>query len=137
MTPEAAQVYLAKHLSSWLLTLQPQVTHISVDETRLTMAVTQDIKRSGGEVSAAALSAFADAAMVLACSGNLGTPTPVRTVTLDTQFLRPAKGDTIRAEAEVTKAGPSTLFVNCALIVEPSGRAVALASGTFSRAAAS
>ena len=58
---------------------------------------------------------------------------PIGTVTLDTQFLRPATGDSIRAEAEVTRAGKSMIFTRCTLISEPSGKPVALATATFAR----
>ena len=71
--------------------------------------------------------------MVFACIGHLDEMAPVSTVTLDTQFLRPATGDSIRALAEVTRAGRSMIFTRCTLIAEPSGKAVALATATFAR----
>jgi acyl-coenzyme A thioesterase PaaI-like protein len=71
--------------------------------------------------------------MVLACGGHVGEMIPVGTVTLDTQFLRPASGEGVRAEAEVTRAGRSMIFARCTLIVEPSEKPVALATATFAR----
>ena len=137
MTPEIAQTFLQDNFAPWLLTLKPKVVLISSEETHLRMPITDNICRVGGVVTGPALTALADAAMVLACAGNTGEIAPIATATLDTQFLRPASGDSIRAEAEVTRAGASMVFVNCALIAEPSNKAVALVSATFSRAALS
>lgn len=58
---------------------------------------------------------------------------PVGTVTLDTQFLRPASGDSITATAEVTRAGRSMVFTRCTLTTLPGGKPVALATATFAR----
>lgn len=135
MTPETAQTYLQDNFAPWVLAMRPEVVQISDKETHLRMPITDAVCRSGEIVTGPALTALADAAMVLACSGHMGQLTPVATATLDAQFLRPAQGDSIRAEAEVARAGASMIFVNCALIAEPSGKAVALATATFSRAA--
>lgn len=95
--------------------------------------ITEDINRIGGIVSGQALAALADTAMVFACFGHLDAVEPVGTVTLDTQFLRPATGDSVRAEAEVTRAGKAMIFARATLIAEPSGKPVALATATFAR----
>ena len=130
MTPQAAQDILENAFAPWVRALQPMITEIGVARTILTMPISTQIIRVGGIVSGQAL---ADTAMVFACFGHLDAPEPVGTVTLDTQFLRPASGDSIRAEAEVTRAGKSMLFARCTLIAEPSGKPVALATATFAR----
>ena len=133
MTPQSAQAFLDENFAAWVLALQPTVTDITPDQTTLTIPITEDLNRTGGIVSGQALTALADTAMVLACGGHLGEMVPVGTVTLDTQFLRPAGGDSIRAEAQVTRAGRSMIFTRCTLIAEPSGKPVALATATFAR----
>ena len=133
MTPETAQSILDQAFAAWVLALQPKVIEIGPERAVLTIPISDDIMRVGGIVSGQALAALADTAMVFACFGHLNAPEPVGTVTLDTQFLRPASGDSIRAEAEVTRAGKSMIFTRCTLIAEPSGKSVALATATFAR----
>lgn len=133
MTPQAAQTILEQAFAPWVQALQPTITEIGPTRTVLTIPISADIIRVGGIVSGQALAALADTAMVFACFGHLDAPEPVGTVTLDTQFLRPASGDSIRAEAEVTRAGKSMLFARCTLIAEPSGKPVALVTATFAR----
>lgn len=133
MTPDLAQTFLTENFAPWVLALSPTVTEISPDQTTLTIPITDALNRTGGIVSGQALTALADTAMVLACGGHIGEMIPVGTVTLDTQFLRPASGTEIRAEAQVTRAGRAMIFARCTLIAEHSGKPVALATATFAR----
>lgn len=133
MTPETAQTILDDSFAAWVRALSLTITKIGTDRTVMTMPITGDIMRVGGIVSGQALAALADTAMVFACFGHLDAVSPLGTVTLDTQFLRPATGDRIRAEAEVTRAGKSMVFARCTPIAEPSGKLVAMATATFAR----
>ncbi|KIN64378.1 Thioesterase family protein [Sulfitobacter noctilucicola] len=133
MTPETAQTILDQAFAPWVRDLQPRITEITAERLVMTIPISPNITRIGDIVSGQALAALADTAMVFACFGYLDTPEPVGTVTLDTQFLRPASGDSIRAEAEVTRAGKSMMFTRCTLIAEPSGKPVAMATATFAR----
>jgi uncharacterized protein (TIGR00369 family) len=133
MTPDTAQRILEEAFAPWVRALSPVVTEINQDRCVMTIPVTAEIMRIGDIVSGQALAALADTAMVFACFGHLGEVAPFGTVTLDTQFLRPGTGTAIRAEAEVTRAGKSMLFVRCSLIAEPSEKPVALATATFAR----
>ena len=133
MTPETAQTVLTEHFAPWVMALDPTVTEIGVDRTTLTIPITDQIIRTGGIVSGQTMTALADTAMVLACMGHLKTLLAIGTVTLDTQFLRPATGTSIRAAAEVTRAGRTMIFARCTLIAEPSGKPVAMATATFAR----
>ncbi len=133
MTPDIAQRFLTDNFADWVMALAPQVTDIGPNRTVLRIPVTEALNRTGGIVSGQALTALADTAMVLACGGHVGEMIPVSTVTLDTQFLRPASGTAIRAEAEVTRAGRSMIFARCIMIAEPSEKPVSLATATFAR----
>ncbi|XDA97515.1 PaaI family thioesterase [Sulfitobacter sp. LCG007] len=133
LTPEAAQAFLDANFAPWIRALRPRVEQIGPDRTVLSIPVSEEIERVGGIVSGQAVAALADTAMVLGCCGHLGEMVPVGTVTLDTQFLRPASGDALRAEAEVTRAGRSLIFARCAILDEPSHKTVALAMATFAR----
>ncbi|MEW9918852.1 PaaI family thioesterase [Marimonas sp. MJW-29] len=133
MTPELAQKILDDNFAPWVKALQPKITEIGEARTVLVMPISAEINRVGDIVSGQAIAALADTAMVFACMGHLQALAAVGTVTLDTQFLRPASGESIRAEAEVTRAGKSMMFARCTLIAEPSGKPVALATATFAR----
>ncbi len=133
MTPENAETILAQAFAPWVRALQIRIPEIGPERTVLTIPIGPEILRIGGIVSGQALATLADTAMVFACFGHFDAPEPVGTVTLDTQFLRPASGDSIRAEAHVTRAGKSMVFARCTLIAEPSGKTVALATATFAR----
>ncbi|MEL6618565.1 MAG: PaaI family thioesterase [Pseudomonadota bacterium] len=82
-------------------------------------------------MSGQTLATLADTAMVLACGAHLGRMVPVATFTLDTQFLRPGSDDTIRARAEVTRAGKSLIFARCSVSALPAAKTVALATANF------
>lgn len=133
MTPADAQDFLDQNFAPWVLALRPEVTEFGPEQATLTIPITSDLNRTGGIVSGQALAALADTAMVLACMGHLQEFVPVGTVTLDTQFLRPASGDAIRAEAVVTRAGRTMVFARCTLIAMPTDKPVALATATFAR----
>ncbi len=133
MTPEEANAILAENFADWVRALAPEITQIGESGATLEIPVTPAIARVGGIVSGQALATLADTAMVFACIGHLGRLELVSTVTLDTQFLRPAAGDLVRARAEVTRAGRAMIFARCELISLPAAKPVALATATFAR----
>lgn len=133
-TSEANRI-LEENFADWVRALAPTVTEIGPDLTRLEIPVAPSIARVGGIVSGQALATLADTAMVFACIGNLGKLELVSTVTLDTQFLRPATGERIRADACVTRAGRAMIFARATLSAQPSGKEVAFATATFARPA--
>lgn len=133
MTPDDANAVLEQAFAPWVRALGMEITEIGAERAVMEMPITADVLRIGEIVSGQAMAAVADTAMVFACFGHLGTVEPFGTVTLDTQFLRPASGDRIRVEAEVTRAGKSMIFARATLIAEPSGKPVALSTATFAR----
>jgi uncharacterized protein (TIGR00369 family) len=133
MTPDQAQAILDENFAPWVLALHPKVTAISAEQAVLDIPITDQITRMGDIVSGQTMATLADTAMVLACLGNLGQMEPVATVTLDTQFLRPGTGDTLRATAEITRKGRALIFARCVLTTWPSGKDVAHATATFAR----
>lgn len=126
-----AQRFLDDNFAPWVLGLDPKVTRSDSTSLHLEIPITDGIARVGGIVSGQALATLADTAMVLACGVHLGRMIPVATITLDTQFLRPGRGETIRAEAEVMQAGKTLIFARATLIALPSGKPIALAIATF------
>ena len=131
ITAADAQHYLDANFAPWVLALSPTVHSAEQDGVSVDIPITDSIARVGGIVSGQALATLADTAMVLAAGVHLGRMLPVSTVTLDTQFLRPGTGDTIRAEAEIVRAGRSLIFARCTLRALPAGKPVAQATATF------
>ncbi len=133
MDTGVAQQFLEANFAPWVLALKPKVTEVSVEGARLEIPITPDIARTGNIVSGQTLATLADTAMVIACGAANGDMIPVGTVTLDTQFLRPASGDAIVATAVVTRMGRSMVFARADLVAEPSGKLVASATATFAK----
>ena len=133
MNTGIAQQFLTDNFAPWIMALQPEVTAIDDTGATLRIPITDDIMRVGGIVSGQTLATLADTAMVIGCGGAAGEMIPVGTVTLDTQFLRPASGEAIEAKAEVTRLGRGMAFARCTLTALPSGKPVALATATFAR----
>ena len=133
MNTGIAQQFLTDNFAPWIMALQPEVTAIDDTGATLRIPITDDIMRVGGIVSGQTLATLADTAMVIGCGGAAGEMIPVGTVTLDTQFLRPASGEAIEAKAEITRLGRGMAFARCTLTALPSGKPVALATATFAR----
>ena len=133
MNTGIAQQFLTDNFAPWIMALQPEVTAIDDTGATLRIPITDDIMRVGGIVSGQTLATLADTAMVIGCGGAAGEMIPVGTVTLDTQFLRPASGDAIEAKAQITRLGRGMAFARCTLTALPSGKPVALATATFAR----
>lgn len=131
ITENDVQSFLDANFAPWVLDLAPIVTEAGPAGVTLDIPITDAIARVGGIVSGQALATLADTCMVLSVGAHLGKLLPVATVTLDTQFLRPGSGDTIRARAEVTRAGRSLAFARCTLTTLPIDKAVAHATATF------
>ncbi|SEP01050.1 uncharacterized domain 1-containing protein [Salinihabitans flavidus] len=126
-----AQAFLDQNFAAWVRALNLTVTEIGPKGAVLTMPITGDLARVGGIISGQALAAMADTAMVIATGGHFGEMRPVATTNLDTQFLRPGRGDTIRCEAEIVRAGKALIFARATMTALPDGKPVAAATATF------
>ncbi|WP_240705176.1 PaaI family thioesterase [Pacificoceanicola onchidii] len=131
LTPETANRLLDENFADWVKALEPQVTEIGEDRTVLEIPVTPSIARVGGIVCGQALATLADTAMVFACAGRLGAFKPVATTNLETRFLSAARGEAVRCEARVIRAGRALIFAEATLLSLPDLKPVAAASATF------
>ena len=95
MDTAVAQAFLDQNFAPWVLALQPRVTKLSETGAVLEIPITVEIARAGNIVSGQTLATLADTAMVIACGAVADEMLAVGTVTLDTQFLRPASGERI------------------------------------------
>ncbi len=133
MTLSLAQAnnFLDQAFAPWVKALDLTITDVSPTGATLTMPITDDLARHGGIISGQALAAMADTAMVIATAGHFGTPRPVATTNLDTQFLRPGTGDLIQCKAEILRAGKALIFCRATMTALPSDKTVATATATF------
>ena len=129
--PVLGQRILEQAFAPWVRALDLTITDIGPEGATLTMPISEDLARIGGIISGQALAAMADTAMVFAAMGHLGEPKPVATTNLDTVFLRPGTGDSIRCDAEIVRAGKALIFTRATMTALPSDKPVATATATF------
>ncbi len=110
---------------------------VSMAEGRVTLALPYDEKLVGnpltGVVHGGAITALLDGACGLAVFVELGEPTPIATLDLRIDYLRPASpGQAVHARAECFKLTRNVAFVRCEAF-HAGGEAdlVAVANGTF------
>ena len=133
MTPDAAQRLLADTRPAWMQPLGITVKSLSCEEVTLCLPITAEITDSEGRVIAPALAALAETAMALLCRMHLDQAHWPHPRQLDIQWLRPATGEDLHATAQVAKALPGKLEINCALVAHPAGKATALAAASYPR----
>ena len=131
LTLPFAQKFLNDNFAQWILDLHPTLTHCAYGSAVIDIPITAHIQRVGDIVCGQAMGALADTTMVFACFSHLDRLEPVSTTTLDTQFLRPASGDTLSCHAKVERAGKAVFFLSAELITRPNDKLVARASATF------
>ena len=118
VTPETARHCLAENFADWVQALDLTVERIGPEGAVLTMPIAPKLARVGGILSGQALAAMADTSMVFACAGYLGEFMPVATTNLDTVFLRPGTGTSVRCEAEVVRAGKPAFVFDFSAVVD-------------------
>ena len=127
-----AQGFLADAFAPWVQALDLRVDQITPEGLAvLSMPGTDRIARMGGIVCGQSLATLADTAMVFSTAAHFGQPRDVATTNLDTQFLSAARGERIRCEARIVRAGRSLSFCAASLSALPDGRPVASATATF------
>ncbi|MDA7423890.1 PaaI family thioesterase [Thalassococcus lentus] len=131
MRVEDAQTLLHDNFAPWVLALKPRISALDQSGATLEIPITPDIARVGNIVCGQALATLADTSMVFACIGHLDAFQPVATTNLETRFLTAARGDLVRCEARVIRAGRALMFAEARLFSDPSGKEVAAASATF------
>lgn len=131
LTTTRAQSFLEDNFADWVQALDLTIAQIGPQGATLRMPITPKLARVGGILSGQALAAMADTSMVFACAGHMGEFRPVATTNLDTVFLRPGTGATVRCEADIVRAGKALIFARATMIAEPSEKPVATATATF------
>ncbi len=131
LTPKTAQDFFEANFAPWVRALGLRLSHIGPTGATMSMNITPELTRMGDILSGQALAAMADTTMVFACFGLFDAMKPVATTNLETQFLRPGMGDSIRCEAHIVKPGRNLIFTRADMFAEPSGKLVATATATF------
>lgn len=89
--------------------------------------------RPGGIISGPTVFGLCDAALYYACFTVIGIEPMTLTSEMSIRFLRPARGDVIRARAELASVGSRSLVGNIAVWTDGPDRPVAVAQGTYVR----
>ena len=126
-----AQKFLEENFAPWIIDLKPKLMIYQNGVAQMDIPISSHIQRVGEIVCGQAMGALADTCMVFACFSHMDKLIPVATVTLDTQFLRPATGNVLSCEAKVERAGKAIFYLSAALITKPNDKVVAKSTATF------
>jgi uncharacterized protein (TIGR00369 family) len=89
--------------------------------------------RPGGIISGPTIFALCDAALYYACFTAIGIEPMTLTSELSIRFMRPAKGDVIRARADLHHVGKRSIIGSIVAWTDSVDRPVAVAQGTYVR----
>ena len=131
LTLPFAQEFLEGNFAPWIIDLKPKLIDCANGLARIDIPITPHIERVGHIVCGQAMGALADTTMVFACFAQIDKLIPIATITLDTQFLRPASGDILSCRAKVDRAGKALFFLSAELVSLPNDKVVAKSTGTF------
>jgi uncharacterized protein (TIGR00369 family) len=121
MNPLAASPFSA-HLGLQVVEWSPGKAVVSVE-------ITDSLKNRRGDAHGGVTATLLDAALGIACQSHSNEWKSEGTVTLNVQFIEPARG-TLRAEARLLRAGRTVAFVE-GEVRDQSGAIVAKATATF------
>jgi uncharacterized protein (TIGR00369 family) len=110
-----------------------ELTAFSVGLAELTVPVTPQLKQQHGFAHGGVISYAADNALTFAGGSVLGPA--VVTAEFKINYLKPARGNVLRARATVIHAGKTQAVCRCEVYAEDEGKEdlCALAQGTISR----
>ncbi len=100
---------------------------------RLEMPVRKNHRNTVGYLHGGVISSLLDIAGAVAGSYGISNEMVSVTVTLNTQFMSPHRGDTVVVEGELIRTTKSLFFAQSRLFDIESNRLCAVATGTFKR----
>jgi len=106
-----------------------QVVEWSPGRAVVSLEITDHLKNRRGVAHGGVTATLLDAALGIACRSHTDDWKSEGTVTLNVQFIEPARG-TLRAEARLLRAGRTVAFAE-AEVRDQSGALVAKATATF------
>jgi uncharacterized protein (TIGR00369 family) len=106
-----------------------QVVEWSPGRAVVSLEITDSLKNRRGDAHGGVTATLLDAALGIACQSHSNEWKSEGTVTLNVQFIEPARG-TLRAEARLLRAGRTVAFVE-GEVRDQSGAIVAKATATF------
>ncbi len=95
------------------------------------LAPTELSLRPGGIISGPTVFGLCDAALYYACFTKIGLEPMVLTSEMSIRFLRPARGEIIRARADLNHAGRRSLIGTVVAWTSDIDKPVAVAQGTY------
>ena len=131
ITIDSANQRLTEVFAPWIQELNLSVEAIETDTVTLRMPYSDSLCRSGSIVCGQALMALIDTCMVYVCYNALGKYADCATVSQNTSFLRPVKGNDVIAIGKTVKAGRSLVFGEVTLYSDSDNRPVCLGVLTY------
>ncbi len=109
------------------------VEEISGRHARVRRAVDPASLRPGAQVSGPTQFGMADAALWYACFGAIGLEAMAVTSEMSIRFLRPCRGEELRAEAVLESVGRRSIVGSVRVWADDPDRPTAVAQGTYVR----
>jgi uncharacterized protein (TIGR00369 family) len=133
MTIEQAQALMAPggHFPSWIGDLGIRIESLGPDGVRGRLPRAAHIQRPGGVLLGQALMAMADTLLVIAFSEAMARLPSMATVSLTTNFMRPAVDCDVLARARPLKLGRGTAFGEVVFFTDADPAPIAQSSGVF------
>jgi uncharacterized protein (TIGR00369 family) len=97
------------------------------------MRGTGDRLRPGNIVHGPAVFGLCDGALYYACWTKIGIEPMILTSEMSIRYLRPARGDVVRARAELHHAGKRSMIGTIVVWTDDPSKLVAVAQGTYVR----
>ncbi|MBM3644233.1 MAG: PaaI family thioesterase [Alphaproteobacteria bacterium] len=126
-----AQLSPGGNFSPWVWDLGLKAEAVGADEVRVRLPYNERIARPGGVVIGQAMMALSDSILVLAFCERLGRFATMATISLTTNFLRPAVRQDIIGVARAVKVGRTTAFGEVDIFADGSPDRIAQTIGSF------
>jgi uncharacterized protein (TIGR00369 family) len=119
------------HFPAWVSGLGIRIEAISADGVRARLPRSPHIQRAGGVVLGQALMAMADTLLVLAFAEALARLPSMATISLTTNFMRPAVDCDVIGQARPLRLGRRTVFGEVTFFADGDAQPIAHSTGAF------
>ncbi len=97
------------------------------------ISVSEKHRQVYGQVHGGVIATMLDSAIAVVVNQKIGPDQGANTIELKVNYLRPATGDSLRAEGEIIKYGRTLIVAEARCYDEEEDKLVAYASGTYFR----
>lgn len=131
---ETAKQILADNFANWIHELNLEILEVGPEHVRAELPFSERLCRVGGMMCGQSLISAADTCMVIAVCSSMGGFSPMGTVDLTSNFMRPVISENVVLHAKVMRKGRTMAFCNTQITGRDSGKLSAFATGTFALA---